>query len=160
MIRQARLSDAGQIADIYNFYVRNTLVTFEEQEVSSAEMANRIADKLQKHFFLVWEEDGQVLGYAYADEWKTRSAYKYTVESSVYIKKQAAGRGIGTKLYERLLELLKEKGLHIVLAGIAIPNEASVALHEKLGFVKTGQLKEVGFKGGRYIDVGYWQIVF
>ena len=158
MIRQAKLSDAGQIADIYNFYVRNTSVTFEEKEVSKGQMRGRIKDKLEKYVFLVWEEDGQVLGYAYAGEWKGRCAYRQTVESSVYLKKEAAGRGIGTKLCEKLLELLKQKGFHTVLAGIAIPNEASVALHEKLGFVKTGQLKEVGFKGGRYIDVGYWQI--
>ena len=100
MIRNAKLSDAEAIADIYNFYVRNTLVTFEETEVSEEEMAKRIAGKLEKYFFLVWEEDGQILGYAYADEWKTRSAYKYTVESSVYLKKEAAGRGDRNKACE------------------------------------------------------------
>ena len=160
MIRKAKLRDAGQIADIYNFYVRNSTVTFEEKEVSKGQMKKRIKDKLDKYVFLVWEEDGQLLGYAYAGEWKGRCAYKYTVESSVYLKTEAAGRGIGTKLYEKLLEMLKERGFHAVLAGIAIPNEASVALHEKLGFLKTGQLREVGFKGGRYIDVGYWQYTF
>ena len=74
------------------------------------------------------------------------------------MRQEAAGRGIGTKLYKRLLRLLKDKGVHIVLAGIAIPNDASIALHKKMGFKKTGQLEEVGFKNGRYIDVGYWQI--
>lgn len=157
MIRLAKLSDAKQIADIYNYYVENTFVTFEEQSLSEQEMRQRIESKLKKYFFLVWEEDGEILGYAYADEWKTRCAYNYTVESSVYLKQEAAGKGIGTKLYTKLLELLKEKGIHIVLAGIAIPNDASIALHEKLGFEKTGQLKEVGFKADRWIDVGYWQ---
>lgn len=157
MIRLSKLNDAKQIADIYNYYVENTFVTFEELPVSEQEMRRRIESKLKKYFFLVWEEDGEILGYAYADEWKTRCAYKYTVESSVYLKQEASGKGIGTKLYEHLLELLKQKGIHIVLAGIAIPNEASIALHEKLGFEKTGQLKEVGFKASRWIDVGYWQ---
>lgn len=157
MIRLAELSDAKQIADIYNYYVENTFVTFEEQSLSEQEMRKRIESKLKKYIFLVWEENGEILGYAYADEWKTRCAYNYTVESSVYLKQEAAGKGIGTKLYKRLLELLKEKGIHIVLAGIAIPNEASIALHEKLGFEKTGQLKDVGFKAGKWIDVGYWQ---
>lgn len=157
MIRLAKLSDAKCIADIYNYYVENTFVTFEEDIVSEQEMRHRIESKLKKYCFLVWEEEGKILGYAYADEWKTRCAYEYTVESSVYLNKDAAGRGIGTKLYEHLLEQLKEKGIHIVLAGIAIPNDASIALHEKLGFEKTGQLKEVGFKAGRWIDVGYWQ---
>lgn len=158
MIRTARISDAKQIADIYNYYVENTFVTFEDVSVSEQEMKQRIESKLKKYCFLVWEENGEILGYAYADEWKTRCAYKYTVESSVYLNKDAAGRGIGTKLYNKLLELLKEKGIHIVLAGIAIPNDASIALHEKLGFEKTGQLKEVGFKNERWIDVGYWQL--
>lgn len=158
MIRTATPDDAKAIADIYNYYVENTFVTFEEQSVTVQEMGQRIESKLKKYFFFVWEENGEILGYAYADEWKSRCAYKYTVESSVYLRQEAAGRGIGTKLYNMLIELLKEKGIHIVLAGIAIPNEASIALHEKLGFEKTGQLKEVGFKNDRWIDVGYWQL--
>jgi len=157
MIRLAKLSDAKAIADIYNYYVKNTCITFEEKEVSQDEMEERIQEKLDKYVFLVWEEDGQLLGYAYAGEWKGRCAYKYTVESSVYLKNETAGRGIGTKLYEELLELLKQKGFHIVLAGIAIPNEASIALHEKMGFEKTGIMNEVGYKFDRWIDVGYWQ---
>lgn len=157
MIRTATPKDAKAIAGIYNYYVKNTNVTFEEQPVTEREMRRRIKAKLSKYVFLVLEEGGDILGYAYADDWKTRCAYKYTVESSVYLKHGQSGRGIGTKLYKELLRLLKDKGIHIVLAGIAIPNDASIALHEKLGFEKTGQLKEVGFKAGRWIDVGYWQ---
>jgi phosphinothricin acetyltransferase len=107
--------------------------------------------------WLVYESENQVKGYAYATQWKTRVAYSRTVESTVYMAPNEFGNGIGTKLYQELLNKLMALGYHSILGGIALPNDASIALHEKLGFVKVGQLKEVGFKFNEWIDVGYWE---
>jgi phosphinothricin acetyltransferase len=107
----------------------------------------------------VWEEDGAIAGYAYATEWKERSAYRFSVESTVYVAPGLAGRGIGTRLYEALLAELQRRKVHCVIGGISLPNDASVALHERLGFVKIGHFKEVGWKFDRWVDVGYWELV-
>jgi L-amino acid N-acyltransferase YncA len=159
MIRPATAADAAAIAVIYNHYVLHTPVTFEEEAVSVEEMAGRIAEVLQSSGWFVDAEDGKILGYAYAGKWKSRCAYRYAVESTVYLDKHATGRGLGTKLYRVLLDDLRSRGLHCVIGGIALPNAASVALHEKLGFQKIGQFKEVGWKLGQWIDVGYWELI-
>ena len=109
---------------------------------------------------LVYVEKDFVLGYAYATRWKARPAYKYSAESSIYLATEVQGRGIGTQLYKGLLNELKHLGIHTVIGGIALPNEASIALHEKLGFVKAAHFKEVGFKHSRWVDVAYWQLRF
>lgn len=160
MIRSARLDDADRIAAIYNYYIANTSITFEEQLVSREQIAQRIQDVLAVPLpWLVFEQAGQVSGYAYASKWKTRSAYRFSVEISVYLDHQAVKMGIGSKLYEALLSALTKLGIHAVMGGIALPNAESVALHEKFGLEKVAHLKEVGFKFGRWIDVGYWEKV-
>ena len=159
MIRSVTTADAAAIAAIYNHYVFNTIVTFEEEPVSTAEIARRIGEVLDSSIWLVWVEQDQVLGYAYAGKWKSRCAYRYSVESTVYLDKAATGRGIGTQLYAALIADLKKRGIHGIIGGVALPNAASVALHEKLGFQKIGQFKEVGWKFDEWIDVGYWELV-
>jgi phosphinothricin acetyltransferase len=157
-IRAAVADDAKAIVAIYNHFIATTTISFEEQPVADAEMAQRIADVQAGGLpWLVAEQDGQILGYAYATKWRVRHAYRFSVESSVYLALQSARQGLGTVLYTALLALLREKGYHLVIGGIALPNEASVALHEKMGFRKVAQFGEVGFKFGRWIDVGYWE---
>ena len=161
MIRPATSADSVRIAAIYNHYIRNAVATFEEQPLEAAEMAARIAGVTAKLPWLVAEEGGVVAGYAYATPWKTRSAYRFTVETTVYLADDATGRGLGTRLYKELLATLRrDYDLHVAVACIALPHAASVALHEKLGFTKIGQFKEVGYKFGGWVDVGYWQLSF
>jgi phosphinothricin acetyltransferase len=158
-IRGVAPADAEQICAIYNHHVRHTIVTFEETPVTAAEMAARIADVTARWPWFVWAEGGSIGGYAYATEWKSRSAYRFSVESTVYVAPSFERRGIGTRLYEALIAQLRQQRIHCVVGGIALPNAASVALHEKLGFVKIGQFIEVGFKLDRFIDVGYWELI-
>lgn len=159
MIRPVIINDAKEIADIYNYYVSNTVITFEEELVSAHEMMNRIKKVTKKFPWVVYEEDGQVLGFAFAEEWKSRTAYKYSVESSVYLKNDAASRGIGTNLYLALIQKLSLTDIHAVIGGISLPNDASIALHEKLGYRKVAHFKEIGYKFNEWIDVGYWQLL-
>ena len=159
MIRDCSIIDAPQLCAIYNHYVQNTTVTFETDPVSEDEMIQRIEGSGIRHPWLVWEEQEKVLGFACAGPWKSRLAYLYSVESTVYVARDRTGRGIGTRLYTRLLERLRRSDVHSILAGIALPNPESVALHEKLGFEKVAQFKEVGNKFGRWIDVGYWELL-
>lgn len=158
MIRPATACDAPQVADIYNHYVRDTVITFEEEAVSPKEMASRIEDNLASRLpWLVAEDAGAIIGYAYASKWKGRCAYRYSVESTVYLRSSSKSRGWGSRLYEALFAELEGRSIHSVISGIALPNEASIALHEKFGMEKVAHFREVGFKFGRWIDVGYWQ---
>jgi len=157
-VRDATSSDATAIAWIYNHYIRETVVTFEEEPVSDAEIARRIEKVRSASLpWLVAELDGRVVGYAYAGPWHARSAYRFSVEVTVYLDAARVGRGIGSKLYDALFPLLRARRVHAVIGGIALPNEASVALHERFGLRKVAHFAEVGFKFGRWIDVGYWQ---
>jgi L-amino acid N-acyltransferase YncA len=158
-IRVGRTADAAAIADIYNHYVRETVITFEETPVSPDEMARRIADIGARYPWLVYEYDGAVAGWAYATEWKTRSAYRFSVETTIYLADSHRGRGTGATLYEALIGELKVRKFHTAVGVIALPNAASVALHEKLGFAKIGHVAEVGRKFDRWVDVGYWQLI-
>ncbi len=159
MIRSAAPSDAAALTEIYNPFVLHTTITFEEEPLRDTEMAKRIAEGLARLPWLVEEVDGRIQGYAYASPWKARSAYRHTVESTVYVHPDAARRGVGERLYRALLDELRRSGIHTVIGLIALPNEASVALHEKLGFVKVAHLREVGRKFNRWIDVGHWQVM-
>ncbi|NEW80079.1 MAG: N-acetyltransferase [Gelidibacter sp.] len=159
MIRPVNIEDAQEIAEIYNDYVLNSCVTFEELKVSAEEMRGRIQATNSKFPWLVFEKDNEILGYAYASVWKPRSAYKHTVESTVYLKKEATKNGIGSLLYKELIGQLTDLGFHAVIGGISLPNDASIALHEKFGFEKIAQFKEVGFKFKKWIDVGYWELI-
>ncbi len=159
-IRDARAADAARLAAIYNHYVAQTAVTFEVDPIDTNEMQGRVAavqgDGLP--WLVAGDDAGDVIGYAYATRWRARAAYRHSVESSVYLAPAAVGRGIGRSLYQRLLERLRADGLHTVIGGAALPNPASVALHEALGFTQVAHLREVGRKFDRWIDVGYWQL--
>ena len=157
-VRPAEPSDSTAIAAIYNHYVEHTVITFEEEPIDAGEMARRMDDA--RSALLPWvvaEERGELIGYAYAHAWKTRTAYRFSVEITVYVARDHTGRGIGSLLYGQLFPLLQTRGIHVVIGGIALPNAASVALHEKFGLKRVAQFPEVGFKFNRWVDVGYWQ---
>jgi L-amino acid N-acyltransferase YncA len=162
-IRNAVPADAKAIADIYNYYILDTTVTFEEKAVSVSEMQKRIQKVTQNYPWLVAEEgegqDKELVGYAYGGQFSERSAYRFSVEGTVYLKHGYQNRGVGSKLYSELLKILKEKGFKAVFGRIALPNEPSVHLHEKLGFKKVAHLSKVGFKMENWIDVGYWELL-
>ncbi len=159
MIRDITFNDTEDICNIYNEYIKNTIITFEEQPVEVEEMKNRISEVVQNYPWLVYEENKKVIGYAYATRWKARSAYEHTVECTFYLEKNYTGKGIGSKLSEELIKRLKEKSIHSIIYGIALPNDASIALSEKFGFKKIGHFKEVGYKFNKWIDVGYWELI-
>lgn len=160
IIRTACIEDASSICDIYNYYISNTCITFEEEPVSVEEMAGRIENVVKDLCWLVYEEDGRILGYAYYTKWRVRSAYRYSVESTVYVDNNYKGKGIGRKLYTALLENARKQGIHVVIGGIALPNPESVILHEKMSFEKIAQFREVGYKHNQWLDVGYWELMF
>lgn len=152
-------ADCEDVARIYNHYIRDTIVTFEEDAVTSDVMRARVREVAARGFpWLVAERAGHVLGYAYATPWKQRSAYRFSVESTVYLAADSTGQRLGSLLYAELIRLLQQSEVHAVVGGISLPNAASVALHEKLGFRKVGHFREVGRKFDRWIDVGYWQL--
>jgi len=158
MIRSVNLNDAERIVDIYNIYVLDTVITFEQDIVSSEVMSARIEQVMSQGLpWLVAESEGQVVGYAYATPWKERTAYRYTVEVTVYLSQQEKQRGWGTQLYKELFNRLKQHGMNIAIGGITLPNDASIALHEKFGMYKVAHFKQVGFKFDQWLDVGYWQ---
>ncbi|MES2178261.1 MAG: arsinothricin resistance N-acetyltransferase ArsN1 family B [Gemmatimonadota bacterium] len=158
LIRPVERTDAAVIAAIYNYYVSNSIVTFEEEPVVPAEMARRIDAVVSASLpWLVLEDGGRVAGYAYATQWKSRPAYRFAVESTIYLAHDVMTRGFGTTLYEHLFDALRARSFHTVIGGVALPNDASVALHQKLGMTRVAHFREVGFKFGRWIDVAYWQ---
>ena len=159
MIRPATPADAEAIARIYNPYVADTIISFETEAVTAEAMATRILGIQETYPWYVREDAGAVVGYAYASRWKERQAYRFAVETTVYVAPGLARRGIGSSLYEVLLPDLRQHGWHTALGGIALPNDASVALHERFGFRKAAHLPQVGWKFGRWVDVGYWALV-
>ena len=158
-IRLATADDAAQICAIYNWYIENTIITFEEIPVTVPQMQQRIGGSSAQRPWLVLTEQERILGYAYAGEWKSRHSYRFTAETTVYVDKDCKGQGIGWRLYQDLLQRLRQASVHALLAGIALPNAHSVALHEKAGFRQVAQLKEVGWKFNQWIDVGYWELI-
>ena len=156
-IRQAEERDAGQIADIYNHYITNTTITFETESVSIDDMRARIRGKIEKYDWLVAEDGGAIVGYAYYGEFRARAAYHHTVESTVYVAESMMRRGIGAALYDRLLASAGNKGFREMIAVIALPNEGSVTLHDKKGFEKVGVFSGIGRKFGNFIDVIFMQ---
>jgi len=159
MIRDVNQKDSLQVVEIYNHFVDTSVVTFETDLVNADDMANRISAVTEKYPWIVYEQDGQLLGYAYISEWKSREAYKQSAEVSIYIKQGQQGNGIGKILMNELLDRCNETDLHCLIAGIALPNDASKALHEKFGFEKVAHFREVGRKFNKWIDVGYWELV-
>lgn len=158
-IRKVKLDDAEQVAEIYNYYIQNTHHTFETAPLSSEVMEERIRWVSEDYPFLVAKDEGVICGYAYASQFKLRQAYDFAAEVSIYVKSDAKKRGIGTMLYEGLFDELVDTDVHSIVAGIALPNDGSVRFHEKLGFKKVAHFKEIGYKLGRWIDVGYWEMM-
>ena len=157
-IRPAAETDAGQILEIYTPVVTDTPISFEEAVPSPAEMAGRIRRTLEGYPWLVCDGDEGIWGYAYATAFRQRSAYQWTAEVSAYVHTQARRRGVARGLYTSLFEILRLLGFVNALAGIALPNEASVALHESLGFTVVGTFADVGYKLDGWHDVEWWQL--
>ena len=152
--------DAGSCAAIYAPYVAATPISFEEVPPTPDEMAVRMRRVAATHPWLVAEVGEEVVGYAYGDRLQARPAYRWAAEVSVYVAEPRRGGGIGRELYEALFERLRAQRIQIAFAGITLPNEASVSLHERLGFVKVGLTPRIGWKQGRWHDVGWWQLEF
>lgn len=158
-IRKVKLEDAEQIAGIYNYYIRNTHHTFETELLEAEVMRERIGEVNEDYPYLVAEDNGEICGYAFATQFKLRQAYAFSAEVSIYVKNDTKQRGVGTMLYEQLFDELKDSDVHAIVAGIALPNDGSVRFHEKLGFTKIAHFREIGYKLGRWIDVGYWELM-
>lgn len=154
-LRLATPADADGIAAIYAPVVRDTAISFEAEPPSASEMAARLAATLPRFPYLVAEEVGRVVGYAYAGPHRARTAYAWAVETTIYLAPEAQGRGVGRALYRALLGILRAQGFASAFAGATLPNEASVRLHRALGFEDVGVFRRVGFKHGRWHDV-WW----
>ena len=157
-IRSARIEDAADLVAIYAPYVEKTAITFETEVPTVEAFASRIEKTLEKFPYLVSVEEGKVVGYAYASTYYARSAYDWTVELSVYIKQEARGKGIGTLLYNALEKELTARVFKNFLACIALPNAASIALHEKRGYEQVAHFKKVGYKFDTWHDIVWLQI--
>lgn len=157
-IRLAHDGDAEAIAAIYRPVVENTAISFETVAPDSHEISRRLSETMTEYPWLVCERDGQVAGYAYATRHRVRAAYQWSVDTSVYIDDAHKRSGVGRGLYQSLFAILAPQGFFNAFAGIALPNPASVGLHEAMGFEKLGVYRNVGFKLGEWHDVGWWQL--
>lgn len=157
LTRQATLRDAAQIAEIYNYYILNTVITFETEAISTTEMEGRIAEVLKKYDWLVLADGERLVGYAYYGPFRTRCAYNHTTEATIYLHPDYVGKGLGRPLYNELIQNAISKGYKELIGGIALPNASSEKLHESFGFEKVAHFKNVGIKFGQTIDVGFWQ---
>lgn len=157
-----RHADGGRDGDgcaaIYTPFVRESAVSFEENVPTGAEFAARIARIERTHPWLIADEGGAVAGFAYGCGHRERPAYRWAADVAVYVSAGRQRRGIGRALYGALLPLLGRQGLRIACAGITLPNDASVALHEACGFLPVGVFRRIGFKAGGWRDVGWWQL--
>jgi len=159
-IRTVTLDDAKSICDIYNYYVEETVVTFETIAVTETEMKQRIAGILAEGSpYYVGEINGKIVGYCYLHSWNNRCAYSLTKEITIYLDKDQKGKGVGTILYQHLFKDIYRSNIHAVIAGICIPNEESVRLHEKFGLKQASCMKEIGRKFEQWLDVGHWLLV-
>ena len=156
-VRDATVDDAAACARIYEPYVRDTVASFELEPPTAAEVAGRIAAALARHAWLVLEDDGRVVGYAYGSTFNARAAYDWTTSVSVYTEPGRRRTGAGRALYTALLDRLAARGYRTALAGIALPNDASVGLHTAMGFELVGTYRRVGWKLGRWNDVARYQ---
>ena len=156
--RSASEGDADAIAEIYAPYVRDTAISFETEPPPAAIIAQRITKTVETHPWLVADQGGQVVGYAYAGKHRDRPAYRWTVDTTIYVDTAVHRRGIGRALYRVLLEILRRQGFRSAFAEIVLPNPGSVHLHESAGFKPIGIHKDIGFKLGRWHDIGYWRI--
>jgi len=156
-VRMAVLEDVDALLAIYAPYCTETVITFEYDVPEREEFLNRIKKILSKYPYLVAVENGNIVGYAYASEYKTRAAYQWDVETSIYVDRNCRAHGIGTILYEKLLELLKKQNIFHAYACVTLPNEASQGIHEKFGFRLAGILPKSGYKFGAWHDIGWFE---
>ena len=155
-IRIARKDDSPAIAEIYAPIVTQTHISFELEPPSADEMWGRMAKALESHVGLVAEEAGNVMGYAYASKYREKPAYKWSTETTIYVRDSARGKGVGSGLYKTLLRILAAQNYRQAFGGIALPNAGSIALHEAVGFKRVGINPEAGYKHGRWHDLGWW----
>lgn len=158
-IRSVYPRDAKAIADIYNYYLVNSVATFDIETVTEVDMTAKIADISASYPFFVYELNGEIAGFCYAHEWKTKSAYQYTLETTIYLSPQLVGQGIGRRLMECLIEDCRARGYSVLIACITAENEASCLFHEKLGFRKVSHFEKVGMKFGRWLDVADYELI-
>jgi L-amino acid N-acyltransferase YncA len=156
-VRIATEADAEAIAAIYAPYVLETPISFEEIPPSADEIARRLSSAVETFPYLVFADGGGVLGYAYGSAHRMKPAYRWSVETTVYVARHAHRQGIGRKLYTELLDVLTRQGFHAAFAGIVPPNAESVGLHEAMGFSYLGTFPEIGFKHGKWHDLGWWR---
>jgi len=157
MIRIARAQDAHAVHAIYAPAIRDTAITFETELPGEEAMRQRILTRLQQYPWLVWEENGSVLAYAYATRFRERAAYDWIAETSIYVHADARRRGIARKLYGTLLDVMRLQGINQAVGVITLPGDVSVALHEAMGFASAGVWRKSGYKLGQWWDVGVWQ---
>lgn len=157
IVRDATTEDAEACARLYEPFARRTVASFEESPPTAAEMAERIARSRKAHAWVVAEDSGTLLGYAYGGTHRPRSAYRWTTEVSAYVAAPAQGRGVGRALYTHLLRVLEERDYRLAVACVALPNEPSIGLHESLGFQQVGRFSGIGWKFGRWHDVLWFQ---
>lgn len=160
MIRDFQIDDIEQLTNIYNYYVLNTIITFDHIPYLTSDYLEKITRISSEFPCIVYEESNKILGFAYASKWRTKPAYINTVESTVYLNNTLKRKQIGSKLYIELLKRLKKQKYHTVIGGISLPNEPSIKFHEKLGFKKVAHFKEVGRKFDKWVDVAFWQLNF
>lgn len=158
-IRKVRIEDAKAILKIYNYYILNSIATFDEEVKTISEFEHKIKATIKRYPWFVLEENKEVIAFAYAGLWKDKSAYDQSVEGTIYIKNGHEGKRIGTTLYSYLIDYLRENNYHSILGVISLPNDYSIALHEKLKFEKVAHFKEIGKKFNKHIDVGCWQLI-
>ncbi|MBX2879389.1 MAG: GNAT family N-acetyltransferase [Granulosicoccus sp.] len=156
-IRQAIPSDAENILSIYRSIVEDTTISFETCPPTAEEISRRIVSILSSHEWLVAHDNDGITGYAYASKYRPRQAYRYAVETTIYVHQRCRGQGLGKRLYSTLFSSLDSLGFHSMYAGIALPNPASIALHEAVGFEPIGVFKDAGFKFEQWHDVSWWQ---
>ena len=159
MIRKVEIRDAKAINEIYSKYITDTSITFETETLSDEEMLSRIKELKAEGPYLIYEENGVLLGYCYAHPWKSRAAYSKTFETTVYLSPENKGRGIGTKLMKRLISECRQHGIHALIACITAGNEESNHLHEKLGFKQVSRFEQVGMKFDNWIDVVDYELI-
>jgi phosphinothricin acetyltransferase len=158
MIRHATPADGARCGEIYLPYVRDGVISLEDEPPGPEEMAARITSISATHPWLVYERDGHIAGYAYGSPHHSRSAYRWSTDVTVYVAEEHHRQGIGRELYEALFELLREQRFRTACAGITLPNAASVGIHEALGFEPVGVYRNVAWKHGEWRDVGWWQM--
>ena len=161
MIRSVTLDDTPSICEIYNYYIENTVISFECDPVSEEQMRQRIETTIAKYPWLVYEHQGKVIAFVYANLWKTREAYKHVLETTIYTSHSVKIKGLGTQLYQAIIDDINRHQnttmVKSLMAVVALPNQASIGLHKKIGFEEVGYFKKVGYKFDQWIDVAYLQ---